>query len=194
MNFKDILSVTLILFAIIDVIGSIPAILDIKSKTGRINAKYATLASGIIMLAFLYLGKSILNLIGVDVYSFSVAGSVVIFIISLEMILGRNIFKDHGNNPKTTSVVPIAFPIIAGAGTLTTLISLRAEYSIYTIVSGVGTNLLIIFIVLHNLNRIEEFLGENGINILRKIFGIVLMSIAIKLFSANFIGLFKMGI
>ncbi len=192
MNIKEITTVTLILFAIIDVVGSIPAILDIKSKTGKINVKYATIASGLIMYTFLYLGKSILNLIGIDVYSFSVAGSVMLFLIGMEMILGRDIFKNHDTNPKSTSVVPIAFPIIAGAGTLTTLISLKAVYQDVSILIGIAINLVIIFLVLNNLHRLERLLGENGLSIVRKVFGMVLLSIAIKLFSTNLPALFKM--
>ena len=194
MAVKEIFTVTLILFAIIDVIGSIPAILNIKAKTGSVNAKYTTVASGIIMLSFLFLGNSILKLIGVDVYSFAVAGSFILFLISLEMILGRDIFKMHNVSPKSSSVVPIAFPIIVGAGTLTTLISLRAQYDINSILVAIGLNLIIIFVVLYYIEALERLLGATGAIILRKMFGLVLMSIAVKLFTSNAFKLFKLDI
>lgn len=183
-NFRDILSISLILFAVIDILGSIPVILDIKSKVGYVDARQATLVSGGIMILFLFVGKALLKLIGIDLASFSIAGAIVIFLIGLEMILNRDIFKS-GNNPATSTIVPIAFPIIAGAGTLTTLLSLRSEYALENILVGVFINLIIVFVVLHFIPRIERILGEAGISILRRVFGIILLSIAIKLMSNN---------
>lgn len=184
-NLKDIASITLILFAVIDILGSIPVILDIKSKVGYVNARQATLVSGGIMLVFMFVGKAILKLIGIDLASFSIAGAIVIFLIGLEMILNRDIFKS-GNNPATSTIVPIAFPIIAGAGTLTTLLSLRSEYALENIIVAILINLIIVYLVLRFIPKIEKALGDAGISILRRVFGIILLSIAIKLFSKNF--------
>lgn len=183
-NFKEIVTISLILFAVIDILGSIPVILDIKSKVGNVDARQATIVSGIIMFTFLFVGNQILKLIGVDLASFSIAGSIVIFLIGLEMILNRDIFKTQGDS-KTSTIVPIAFPIIAGAGTLTTLLSLRSEYDLINIIIAVLINLVIIFVVIHFIPRIEKLLGDGGIAVLRRVFGIILLSIAIKLFSKN---------
>lgn len=188
---KEIMTVSLILFAIIDILGSIPVILDIKSKVGHIDAKYATLVSGFIMISFLFSGNQLLNIIGIDVASFSLAGSIVIFLIGLEMTLNRDIFKSGNTSVKGSSVVPIAFPMIAGAGTLTTLLSLRSEYDVYIILVAILINLLIIYLVILFIPKIERLLGETGINIFRKVFGIILLSIAIKLFSKNLALLFQ---
>lgn len=182
---KEITTVTLVLFAIIDILGSVPIILDIKSKVGHVDAKYATAVSGLIMLLFLFLGNQLLNLIGIDVASFSIAGSIVIFLIGLEMTLNRDIFKSGNATVKSSSVVPIAFPMIAGAGTLTTLLSLRSEYQLYTILVAVFINLAFIYFVIRFIPKIEKLLGDTGINIFRKVFGVILLSIAIKLFSKN---------
>ncbi|HQV78843.1 MAG TPA: MarC family protein [Chitinophagales bacterium] len=182
---KEITTVTLVLFAIIDILGSVPIILDIKSKVGHVDAKYATLVSGFIMIVFLFLGNELLNLIGIDVASFSIAGSIVIFLIGLEMTLNRDIFKSGNTSVKSSSVVPIAFPMIAGAGTLTTLLSLRSEYHVSIILIAVFINLTFIFIVIRFIPKIEKLLGDTGINIFRKVFGVILLSIAIKLFSKN---------
>lgn len=183
-NFKEIVTISLILFAVIDILGSIPVILDIKSKVGNVDARQATIVSGIIMFTFLFVGNQILKLIGVDLASFSIAGSIVIFLIGLEMILNRDIFKTQGDS-KTSTIVPIAFPIIAGAGTLTTLLSLRSEYELVNIIIAVLLNLIVIFIVIHFIPRIERVLGDGGIAVLRRVFGIILLSIAIKLLSKN---------
>jgi len=188
-NYKDILTISLILFAVIDILGSVPIILDIRAKAGHIDARQATLVSGMIMFIFLFVGNQILKLIGIDLASFSIAGSIVIFLIGLEMILNRDIFKSH-DDPRTSTIVPIAFPLIAGAGTLTTLLSLRAEYALENIVVSVLINLTVIFIVLHFIPKIEKILGEGGIAVLRRVFGIILLSIAIKLFSKNLSMLF----
>ncbi|MFN8260698.1 MAG: MarC family protein [Chitinophagales bacterium] len=189
-DLKEISTVTLILFAIIDVLGSVPVILDIKSKVGHVDAKYATGVSGLIMILFLFIGKELLKIIGIDVASFSLAGSIVIFLVGLEMTLNRDIFKSGNASAKSTSVVPIAFPMIAGAGTLTTLLSLRSEYDVYVILTAILINLAIIYFVIRFIPKIENLIGDTGINILRKVFGVILLSIAIKLFSKNLIVLF----
>lgn len=183
-QYKDVITISLILFAVIDILGSIPVILDVKAKSGHVDARQATIVSGIIMFTFLFIGNQILKLIGIDLASFSIAGSIVIFLIGLEMILNRDIFKSHGD-PKTSTIVPIAFPLIAGAGTLTTLLSLRAEYELINIILSVLINLIFIYIVIHFIPKIEKILGDGGIAVLRRVFGIILLSIAIKLFSKN---------
>lgn len=183
-QYKDVITISLILFAVIDILGSIPVILDVKAKSGHVDARQATIVSGVIMFTFLFVGNQILKLIGIDLASFSIAGSIVIFLIGLEMILNRDIFKSHGD-PKTSAIVPIAFPLIAGAGTLTTLLSLRAEYALINIILSVLINLIFIYVVIHFIPRIEKILGDGGIAVLRRVFGIILLSIAIKLFSKN---------
>lgn len=190
LDLKEISTVTLVLFAIIDVLGSVPVILDIKSKVGHVDAKYATGVSGFIMIIFLFAGKELLKIIGIDVASFSLAGSIVIFLVGLEMTLNRDIFKSGNASAKSTSVVPIAFPMIAGAGTLTTLLSLRSEYDVYVILIAILINLAIIYFVIRFIPKIENLIGDTGINILRKVFGVILLSIAIKLFSKNLALLF----
>lgn len=190
LDIKEIATVSLILFAIIDILGSVPVLLDIKSKVGHVDAKYATLVSGLIMILFLFGGKQILKIIGIDVASFSLAGSIVIFLVGLEMTLNRDIFKSGNSTIKSSSVVPIAFPMIAGAGTLTTLLSLRSEYEVITILIAILINLIIIYAVIRFIPKIEKMLGDTGINILRKVFGVILLSIAIKLFSKNLAILF----
>lgn len=173
----------MILFAVIDVIGSLPVLLDLQSRLGEIESKKATVVSGVIMIAFLYLGQSILDLIGIDVSSFAIAGSFIIFFLALEMILGVKFYKD--DTAATASVVPIAFPLIAGTGTLTTLLSLRAEYHSENIIIAILLNLIVVYIVLKNTRRLERLLGEGGINILRKVFGVILLAIAVKLFRTH---------
>lgn len=187
LNFKEIVSVTLILFSVIDVVGSLPVIIDLRKKTGKIESERATFASGALMIAFLFVGERILNLFGVDVASFAVAGALIIFLIGLEMILGRTIFKSEVTTGGATHIVPIAFPLIAGAGTLTTIISLRAEYQIVNIIIGIVLNLILIYIVLRSSGWFETQLGSGGLEVLRKIFGIILLAIAIKLFKTNLI-------
>jgi len=183
MNLRDILTVSAILFAVIDVVGSIPVLLDVKRKAGRIKSAQATFVSLLIMVGFLFLGETILKFIGVDVHSFAIAGSLVLFFLALEMILGIKLYKDE--IPETASIVPVAFPLIAGTGTMTTLLSLRAEYDIPTIIIGIIINLIPVFFVLRNLYRVEKFLGAAGISILRKVFGVILLAIAVKLFRTN---------
>ena len=180
MNFGDVLTVTLTLFAVIDIFGSIPVIIDLRFKMGHIQSEKATLVSGLIMITFLFVGESLLNVIGIDIASFALAGAFVIFFLALEMILNIELFKpDEGDT--SGSIVPIAFPLIAGSGTLTTLISLRSSYSINEIILGVLLNLLFVYFILKSTRKIERLLGKGGINVLRRIFGIVLLAIAIKL-------------
>ena len=183
MNFKEIFTVGMILFAVIDIIGNVPVIISLRSKVGKIESEKATIVASCIMIAFLFIGEEILNLIGIDINSFAVAGSIVIFFLALEMILGISLFQD--DQPETASIVPIAFPLIAGAGTLTTLLSLRAEFELLNIIVAIIINSIFVYIVLKSSNRIENILGKNGIAVVRKIFGIVLLSIAVKLFSTN---------
>ncbi len=183
MNWHDILTVSTILFAVIDVVGSLPALLQIKTKVGVIKAEQATLVSLLIMIGFLFLGETILKFLGVDIRSFAIAGSIVIFFLAMEMILGIKLYKD--DIPETASIVPVAFPLIAGTGTMTTLLSLRAAYDTITIIIGIFLNLIVVYLVLRNLYRVERFLGVAGISILRKVFGIVLLAISVKLFRSN---------
>ena len=186
LNLKEIVSVTLILFSVIDVVGSLPVIIDLRQKSGKIESGRATFASGVLMISFLFVGERILKLFGVDVASFAVAGAFIIFLIGLEMILGRTIFKSEINTGGATHIVPIAFPLIAGAGTLTTIISLRAEYQTVNIIVGIILNLGLIYAVLKSSGWLETRLGSGGLEVLRKIFGIILLAIAIKLFKTNF--------
>ena len=188
MNFndiKDIGSVTLILFSVIDILGSIPVILDIKKKGGGIEPLKATLVAGAIMFAFLYLGEKILKLFGVDIQSFAIAGAVVLLIMGMEMILGRKFFKDSGNGAQGGSIVPLAFPIIAGAGTMTTLVSLRSQFSYESILIAIVINLILVFTVLKSSQWLEDKIGDNGLIVMGKIFGIVLLAIGIKIITAQ---------
>ena len=174
----------MILFAVIDIVGSLPVLIDVKSKVGKIDSFKATWVSGIIMIVFLFVGESILKLIGITVSDFAIAGSLMLFFIALEMILGIRFFKDDSS--ATASIVPIAFPLIAGTGTLTTLLSIRAEYKdVENIIVAILINLVFVFIVLKYMYWLEKILGVGGINILRKVFGVVLMAIAVKLFRSN---------
>lgn len=186
-DFKEILSVSLILFSVIDILGSIPIIINLRQKTGKIESLKATVVAGVLMVGFLFVGQKILGLFGIDVASFAVAGALIIFFLGLEMVLGIDIFRaDPEEDGGSSSIVPIAFPLIAGAGTMTTLISLRAEYEQANILVGVFLNLILVFIVLKTCGWLERILGKSGTNILRKVFGIILLSIAIKLFKTNF--------
>ncbi len=184
-NFKESISVTLILFSVIDVVGSLPVIIDLRKKVGKIESGGATIVSGALMVSFLFVGERILKLFGVDVQSFAVAGALIIFLLGLEMILGRTIFKPDESAGGATHIVPIAFPLIAGAGTLTTIISLRAEYQTLNIIIGIVINLILIYIVLKSSEWLETRLGPGGLAVLRKIFGIILLAIAIKLLKTN---------
>lgn len=186
MNFsvKDILTISMILFAVIDVIGSLPVLIDVKNKVGKIESGKATLISGIIMLVFLFAGEGILKIIGITVNDFAIAGSFILFFIAMEMILGIQFFK--GDSSTTASIVPIAFPLIAGTGTLTTLLSIRAEFEdVENIVVAILINLVFVYLVLRYMKWLEKLLGTGGINILRKVFGVVLLAIAVKLFRTN---------
>lgn len=183
MDFKEIFTASMILFAIIDIIGATPIVISLREKVGKIESEKATIVSMFIMIGFLFLGEEILNLIGIDINSFAVAGSIVIFFIALEMVLGVTIFQ--GDEPETASIVPIAFPIIAGAGTLTTILSLRAEFDLVNVIVAIIINSIFVYIILKSSNRIEKLLGKNGIAIIRRVFGIILLSISVKLFSTN---------
>jgi len=186
LSFKEILSVSLILFSVIDIIGSIPVIIDLKKKAGGyIQSGKATLVAGILMVLFLFLGESILDLFHLDVESFAIAGALVIFLIGLEMILGISIFKEDESLARTASVVPIAFPLIAGAGTMTTILTLKAEYHTINILIGIVLNLILVFVVLKASSWIEQKIGRGGEAVLRKVFGIILLAIAIKIFKSN---------
>jgi len=187
LNFKEIGTITLILFAVIDIIGSLPVIVDIKAKTGHLSASRASIISGAIMIVFLFLGESLLNLIHLDIPSFALAGSIVIFLIGLEMIMGITLIKDDPNAVKASTVVPLAFPMIAGAGTLTTILSLKAEFANSNILVGILVNIIIVFIVLNFVPYLERLLGKGGLAVLRRIFGIILLAIAIKLFKTNLV-------
>jgi multiple antibiotic resistance protein len=185
-DFKAILSVSLILFSVIDIVGNIPVVIALKKQGKQIESGKATFASGVLMLAFLFGGEKILGLFGVDVKSFAVAGAIVMFIIGLEMILNREIFRNTEDNAKSTSIFPLAFPLIAGAGTLTTIISLEgAGYAKLDIGIGILLNLLVVFLVLRFSSVIQQKIGNQGAKILEKVFGIILLAIAIKIFTNN---------
>jgi multiple antibiotic resistance protein len=182
-NLKEIATASMVLFAVIDIVGSIPIIISLRNKVGHIQSEKASVVAGLIMILFLFVGESILKLIGIDVNSFAVAGAIVIFFLAIEMILGITLYKD--DEPETASIVPIAFPLIAGAGTMTSLLSLRAEFRVENIIVAVLLNILIVYLVLKSSKKIEGFLGKNGLSIIRKVFGVILLAIAVKLFTAN---------
>jgi multiple antibiotic resistance protein len=184
-NFKEIASVTLILFSIIDILGSIPIIIDLRKKSGKIQSGKATIVAGSIMIVFLFVGEGILNLLGIDVESFAVAGAIIILILGMEMILDRSFFKQDQQASNASSIVPLAFPLIAGAGTLTTILSLKAVYGHYNILIGIVVNLVFVFVVLKSSIWLEKKLGHEGFSILRKVFGIILLSLAVKLLKEN---------
>jgi multiple antibiotic resistance protein len=184
-DIKEILSITLILFSVIDIVGSIPFIIIIRKKEGRIHAEKATIISAALMIGFLFLGQGILNLFGLDVASFAVAGAIVIFIVAMEMILGITLIKDDSNSRGSGSIVPLAFPLIAGAGTLTTILSIRAVYAEVNILSGIVLNLIIVYAVLRASSWLERVLGESVFTVLRKVFGVILLAIAVKIFKDN---------
>jgi len=190
LNLDELITVTFTLFAVIDIIGSIPLLISLKEKMGGIRELRATLISGGLMILFLLVGEKFLNILGVDVRSFAVGGSIVIFILGLEMVLGHEFFKSDGD-PQTGTLVPIAFPLIAGSGTLTTIISLQANYSIWPVLIAILINLIIIFAVLKSLNFIARLLGTGGLIAVRKFFGVVLLAIAVKIFATNVGGLIK---
>jgi multiple antibiotic resistance protein len=189
-DIKQLITVTFTLFAIIDIIGSIPILISLKTKLGGINELRATLISGGLMIVFLLIGEPFLNLLGLDVGSFAVGGSIVIFILGLEMVLGMEFFKSE-TEVRAATVVPIAFPLIAGSGTLTTIISLKANYAQTTVLLAILLNLIIVYFVLKSLRFIERMLGPAGMIAVRKFFGVVLLAIAVKIFATNAPGLIK---
>ena len=184
LNLKEILTIFMVLFAVIDIIGNIPIIIDLRQKVGRVQSGKASLIAGFILIIFLFIGEQLLSIIGIDVHSFAVAGALIIFFIALEMILGIKIYKED-KNPLNATVFPLAFPLIAGPGSLTTLLSLKAAYSNANIIVAIIINMFFIYIVLKGSGKIEKIIGENGIGIIRKIFGVVLLAISIKLFTSN---------
>ena len=184
-DFKEIFTAFMVLFAVIDIVGNIPIIIDLRKKAGHIQSEKASVIAGIIMIIFLFLGDSILKLIGIDVHSFAVAGAFILFFIALEMILGITLYKQEEGTSMNASVFPLAFPLIAGPGSLTTLLSLKSEFQTENIIIAMVINVVVIYVVLKTSARIERFIGQNGINIIRKVFGIVLLAIAVKLFTSN---------
>lgn len=187
-NLKEITTATMVLFAVIDIVGSIPIIIDLRKKVGHIQSEKASIVAGVIMISFLFIGEEILKLIDIDVNSFAVAGSFVLLFLALEMILGIKLYKDE--QATTASIVPIAFPLIAGAGTMTTILSLKAEFATINIIIGILLNLILVYGVLKSSAKIERLFTLNGLSIIRKVFGVVLLAIAVKLFAANIQGLF----
>ena len=187
-SFKETFTAAMVLFAVIDIVGSIPIIVDLRRKVGHIQSEKASVVAGILMIVFMFVGESMLKLIGIDVNSFAVAGAFIIFFIALEMILGVQLYKDDA--PETAAIIPIAFPLIAGAGTLTSVLSLRSEYAAINIIIAIILNIIFVFVVLKNSGRIEKVLGKQGIGVVRKIFGVILLAIAVKLFATNIKELF----
>jgi multiple antibiotic resistance protein len=181
---RQILSVTMILFAIIDILGTIPIIIDLRKRAGHIESEKASFTVLVLMIVFLFVGEELLKIIGLDISSFAIAGSLVIFIIAMEMILGIQFFKED-DIPTTVSIVPLAFPLIAGAGTMTTLLSLKSQYATTNIIVGIVLNTIIVYVVLKNVQLLEKMLGKTGLGVLRKAFGVILLAIAIKLFRSN---------
>jgi multiple antibiotic resistance protein len=182
-DFKEILTAGMILFAVIDILGSIPIIVDLRRKVGHIQSEKASIVATILMILFLFVGEEILKLIGIDVNSFAVAGAFIIFFLAIEMILGIQLYKDDA--PETAAIVPLAFPLIAGAGTMTTLLSLKSEYETINIIIAIIINVIIVYAVLKSSKQLERFFGKQGISVLRKIFGVILLAIAVKLFATN---------
>jgi multiple antibiotic resistance protein len=190
-DWTELLKSGMVMFAVIDIVGSIPFLLDIKRKAGDIHPERASIVALGIMLAFLFLGEGVINFLGIDVNSFAVAGAIVMFFMALEMILGITLFKQSSQSMKTATIVPVAFPLIAGAGSMTSIISLRAEYAAVNIALAILVNMALVYFVLRMTGRIERLLGEGGIAVLQKVFGIILLAIAVKLFSANAAMLFQ---
>jgi multiple antibiotic resistance protein len=180
----QLLTVSFTLFAVIDIVGSIPLLISLKDKMGGIRSFQATFVSGGLMILFLFAGRPFLRILGLDIRSFAVGGSIVIFLLGLEMVLGHEIFKGD-KDAKSGSVVPIAFPIIAGSGTLTTIMSLKANFDESYILAGILINLIVVYVVLKSLKMIEHALGEAGLLAVRKFFGVILLAIAVKIFSSN---------
>lgn len=193
LSIKEILTVTFTLFAVIDMLGSAPVLISLKNKLqpGEFKPTQATVVSGLLMILFLFAGKPFLSLLGLDVPSFAVAGSIVIFILGLEMVLNIEFFKHDSSGGSAGSIVPIAFPLIAGSGTLTTIMSLKANFYDGNILIGIFINLIIVFLVLHSLKWVEKALGPGGLMAMRKFFGVILLAIAVKIFSSNVTGFFN---
>ncbi|MBT0607837.1 MarC family protein [Aequorivita echinoideorum] len=189
-NFKEMATATMVLFAVIDIIGSIPVVISLRSKVGNIRSGRAAIIAAVVMIVFLFLGEEILKLIGINVNEFAVAGSFILFFIALEMILNITLFKEGENAPTSATVFPIAFPIVAGPGSLTTLLSLRAEYDILNIIIAIIVNIVVVFVVLRTSGTLQNWLGKAGIAIIQKIFGVILLAIAVKLFTSNIQELF----
>ena len=182
-DFKEIVSATMVLFAVIDILGSIPLIINLRKKAGRIESEKTAIVAGVLLIVFLFIGKELLNLFGVTVESFAVAGAFVLFFLALEMILGITLYKDV--TPESASIVPLAFPVVAGAGALTTVLSLRAEYHVENIIIAILINIVIVYIGLKSSVKIEKILGKQGITVIHKFFGVILLAIAVKLFATN---------
>lgn len=183
-NISEIVTLSFTLFAVIDMLGSVPVLLSLRKTMGEISSLRATLVSGGLMLLFFYIGEQALNFMGLDIHSFAIAGSIVIFVLGLEMVLGLEIFRNEKDS-KAGTVVPIAFPLIAGSGTLTTIMSLKANYQAANILVAIFINLVVIYITLRSLNLIERVLGPSGILVVRKFFGVILLAIAVKIFRNN---------
>jgi multiple antibiotic resistance protein len=190
-NFKEIFTATMILFAVIDIVGNIPIVLSLRKKAGHIKSGKASIIAAVVMIIFLFLGERILNLIGINVNEFAVAGAFILFFIALEMILGITLFKEGDTNPDLATVFPLAFPMLAGPGSLTTLLSLRAVYSIENIIVAIVVNVIVVYIVLKTSAGLQRFLGQNGIAVIQKVFGVILLAIAVKLFTSNIQELFN---
>lgn len=184
LSLKEFLSVSLILFSVIDILGSVPIIISIRKREGRIHAEKATIISAVLMIGFLYLGQSILKLFGLDLPSFAVAGAIVMFIVAMEMILGLTLIKDDPDVKGTASIVPLAFPMIAGAGTLTTILSLRAVYQEANILLGIVLNSIFVYVVLRASGWLERIIGRSGFAVIRRVFGVIVLAIAVKIFLA----------
>ena len=185
MNFdvKEIISATMVLFAVVDIIGSVPIIINLRKKAGRIQSEKTAIVAGILLILFLFIGKQLLNLFGVTVEAFAVAGAFILFFLALEMILGITLYK--GTTPETASIIPLAFPMVAGAGALTTVLSLRAKFYVENIIVAILINMIIVYIVLKSSEKIEKFLGKQGITVIHNLFGVILLAIAVNLFTTN---------
>lgn len=182
-NVKEIVSATMVLFAVVDIIGSVPIIINLRKKAGRIQSEKTAIVAGILLILFLFIGKQLLNLFGVTVEAFAVAGAFILFFLALEMILGITLYK--GTTPETASIVPLAFPMVAGAGALTTVLSLRAKFYVENIIVAILINMIIVYIVLKSSEKIEKFLGKQGITVIHNLFGVILLAIAVNLFTTN---------
>lgn len=190
-NFKEIATATLVLFAVIDIIGSVPIVIALREKAGHIKSERASIIAAVVMTIFLFVGEEILKLIGINVSEFAVAGAFILFFLALEMILNITLFKEGDESPDMASIFPIAFPIVAGPGSLTTILALRSEYHIENIIVAIIVNIIIVYIVLKTSAKLQRILGKGGIAILKKIFGVILLALAVKLFTSNVQELFN---